>query len=172
MKVSPRFFVEVIPTPIGRMTVVVGTNGFVTQLWTEDRGQEFTSRDGYESDPDMTLSVRTQILEYTHGDRTDFALDLNPAGTPFQRLVWGQLVKIPYGTTWSYGQLAASISRPKACRAVGSANGSNPISIIIPCHRVIGGNGSLTGYGGGLSMKRRLLQLEGCLPQNLFDGEI
>ena len=101
-----------------------------------------------------------QLGEYFAGERTDFDLPLDPAGTPFQLAVWQALRDIPYARTWSYGQLAARVGNPNASRAVGLANGRNPISIGVPCHRVIGTNGSLTGYGGGLDRKRLLLDLE------------
>lgn len=101
-----------------------------------------------------------QFAEYFAGTRTAFTLRLAPAGTPFQRAVWEALLTIPYGATWSYVQLARAIGRPSAVRAVGLANGANPLAIVIPCHRVIGSNGRLTGYGGGLSAKRYLLDLE------------
>jgi len=101
-----------------------------------------------------------QLEEYFAGDRKTFSLTLAPEGTEFQRAVWSELQKIPYGETVSYKDLAARIGRPKAVRAVGAANGANPIPIIIPCHRVIGNDGSLTGFGGGLPLKKRLLELE------------
>jgi methylated-DNA-[protein]-cysteine S-methyltransferase len=101
-----------------------------------------------------------QLKEYFAGKRRAFDLALIPQGTDFQRAVWQQLRSIPYGETISYRELAERIGKPKAVRAVGAANGSNPIPIIIPCHRVIGNNGSLTGFGGGLPLKRRLLELE------------
>ena len=101
-----------------------------------------------------------QFDEYFAGKRQTFDLPLSPKGTPFQQTVWKQLQEIPYGKTISYAQLAKAINHPKACRAVGSANGKNPISIIIPCHRVIASNGSLGGYTGGLDIKTQLLALE------------
>ena len=103
---------------------------------------------------------RGQLAEYFVGTRMDFELTLNPAGTPFQLTVWSALREIPYGATASYGKIAAAIGRPDAARAVGWANGQNPIPIIVPCHRVIGADGSLTGYGGGLPAKRWLLAHE------------
>jgi methylated-DNA-[protein]-cysteine S-methyltransferase len=102
-----------------------------------------------------------QLAEYFGGDRREFDLPLRLQGTDFQRRVWRVLTEIPYGETWSYGQLAKRIDNPKGCRAVGMANGRNPISILVPCHRVIGANGSLTGYGGGVDRKRWLLAHEG-----------
>jgi methylated-DNA-[protein]-cysteine S-methyltransferase len=101
-----------------------------------------------------------QLDEYFAGERTEFDLPLNPAGTPFQRRVWDALKTIPYGEIRSYGEIAEQIGRPGAARAVGLANGRNPISIVVPCHRVIGASGALTGYGGGLERKQYLLDLE------------
>jgi methylated-DNA-[protein]-cysteine S-methyltransferase len=104
--------------------------------------------------------VARQIEEYLNGKRTEFDLPLKPEGTEFQRAVWKALQTIPYGETRSYRDIAEQIGSPKACRAVGMANHRNPITIIIPCHRVIGTDGSLTGYGGGLKLKQQLLDLE------------
>jgi methylated-DNA-[protein]-cysteine S-methyltransferase len=104
--------------------------------------------------------VRAQLAEYFDGRRRAFDVPLKPAGSPFEVAVWGALVEIPYGETLSYGELASRIGRPGAPRAVGVANARNPIAVIIPCHRVIGADGSLTGFGGGLERKRLLLDLE------------
>jgi methylated-DNA-[protein]-cysteine S-methyltransferase len=104
--------------------------------------------------------VRRQLEAYFAGELTDFDVPLAAAGTPFQRRVWEELRRIPYGETWSYGELARRLGDPKACRAVGLANGRNPIGIVVPCHRVIGANGALTGYGGGIERKRWLLAHE------------
>jgi methylated-DNA-[protein]-cysteine S-methyltransferase len=104
--------------------------------------------------------VVSQLTEYFAARRQQFDLPLAPAGTPFQQRVWAALLEIPYGQTTSYGELASRIGRQSASRAVGLANGSNPLPIVIPCHRVIGANGKLTGYGGGLPIKERLLALE------------
>jgi methylated-DNA-[protein]-cysteine S-methyltransferase len=114
--------------------------------WTEDRN--------------IFAEAIRQLTEYFAGERKTFRLELDPSGTEFQRSVWRELREIPYGETISYKQLAERISKPKAVRAVGAANGANPIPIIIPCHRVIGHDGSLTGFGGGLPLKKRLLELE------------
>jgi methylated-DNA-[protein]-cysteine S-methyltransferase len=114
----------------------------------------------WKSDQTPFAEVIRQLLEYFSGERKEFDLPLAPEGTDFQLEVWRSLRTIPYGETISYAQLAQRISNPKAVRAVGLANGCNPIPIIIPCHRVIGSNGSLTGFGGGLSTKRKLLDLE------------
>ncbi|MFN0148696.1 MAG: methylated-DNA--[protein]-cysteine S-methyltransferase [Dehalococcoidia bacterium] len=113
-----------------------------------------------EEDDGLIRAARTQFAAYFRGELTEFDLPLAPAGTPFQLQVWEALRGIPYGETISYGELARRIGRPAASRAVGAANGHNPIGIVVPCHRVIGANGSLTGYGGGLDRKRTLLALE------------
>lgn len=110
--------------------------------------------------PQLFDRVRSQLDEYFAGRRKQFDLQLAPMGTDFQEKVWQELVKIPYGRTITYGELAKRIGNPKASRAVGLANGKNPISIIVPCHRVIGANGSLTGFGGGLEAKQYLLEHE------------
>ena len=109
--------------------------------------------------------ARDQLSEYFRGERTAFDLPLAPRGTTFQRQVWLALAAIPYGETISYAALAARIGRPTASRAVGAANGRNPLPIVLPCHRVIGAGGDLTGFGGGLPVKRFLLELEGALPR-------
>jgi methylated-DNA-[protein]-cysteine S-methyltransferase len=111
-------------------------------------------------DPTPFTEVIRQLKEYFAAQRTDFDLPLRLAGTPFQRSVWAALREIPFGQTMSYGQLAQRIGRPAAVRAVGLANGRNPIGIIVPCHRVVGATGALTGYGGGLERKQYLLELE------------
>lgn len=110
--------------------------------------------------PLLGLTVR-QLADYFDGKLREFSVPLAPAGTPFQRTVWNALLEIPFGVTTTYGDIARLIGRPSAVRAVGAANGANPIPIIIPCHRVIGRDGSLTGYGGGIATKRLLLGLEG-----------
>jgi methylated-DNA-[protein]-cysteine S-methyltransferase len=120
-----------------------------TDGWTEDAAAA-----------PLAAAIR-QLSEYFAGSRRVFDLPLRMQGTLFQQRVWRQLAEIPYGTTWSYGELAKRIDNPSASRAVGLANGRNPISILVPCHRVIGADGSLTGYGGGLDRKRWLLAHEG-----------
>jgi methylated-DNA-[protein]-cysteine S-methyltransferase len=111
-------------------------------------------------DPAQLEPAATQLGEYFAGERTAFDLELSPEGTDFQRRVWAMLREIPYGKTTTYGSLANELGNPKTVRAVGLANGRNPIAVIIPCHRVIGADGSLTGFGGGLDRKRALLDLE------------
>ena len=105
-----------------------------------------------------------QILEYLEGKRVDFELTLDLRGTPFQKRVWAELLRIPYGETQSYADVARAIGKPRAMRAVGTANGANPIPLVVPCHRVIASDGTLGGYGGGLDLKRQLLAMERALP--------
>jgi methylated-DNA-[protein]-cysteine S-methyltransferase len=116
--------------------------------------------DGRVEKTPVLAATAAQLREYFAGTRTTFDLPLAPEGTPFQKLVWDQLLEIPYGVTRSYGEVARAIGRPAASRAVGAANGKNPIAIIIPCHRVIGADGTLTGYGGGMPTKQWLLEHE------------
>ena len=113
----------------------------------------------------LLAEAQRQLEEYFAGARTSFDLPLAPHGTPFQQAVWGALLDIPYGETRSYGQIAAAVGRPKASRAVGGACHCNPIAIIVPCHRVVGASGNLTGYAGGLDLKAALLALEQKKPQ-------
>lgn len=121
--------------------------------------------DWREGDHAALRAARSQLEEYFAGGRREFDLPLAPRGTAFQREVWRTLATIPYGETISYAQLAQRVGKPTAMRAVGAANGRNPLPIVLPCHRVIGADGSLTGFGGGLPTKQFLLQLEGALPQ-------
>lgn len=124
--------------------------------------EESLGRDGYEihHDPSVTQPVRQQIEEYTRGDRLTFDLPLALNGTEWQRRVWRALTDIPFGQTRSYGEIASDLCTHRAARAVGRANGSNPIPLVVPCHRVVGADGSLTGFGGGLHLKTRLLEHE------------
>lgn len=116
--------------------------------------------EGAREDAGAFAEVLAQLDDYFEGRRTAFELPLAPRGTAFQRRVWGALAAIPYGTTTTYAAIAQSIGQPRAVRAVGAANGKNPLSIVVPCHRVIGKDGTLTGYAGGIPSKRRLLELE------------
>jgi methylated-DNA-[protein]-cysteine S-methyltransferase len=138
---------------------------------TRERAVAVLERHWPDAQPDPEApplpAVRRQLAEYLAGRRRDFDLPLETGGTPFQRLCWEALRRIPYGATRTYGEMAREIGRPRAVRAVGHANHDNPIGVIIPCHRVIGANGSLTGYAGGLDMKRVLLELEGVVPLSL-----
>jgi methylated-DNA-[protein]-cysteine S-methyltransferase len=157
----------ILDSPIGPLTVVAADQT-VTALYLDaarSRGARNESGSdilGPAADPasEPFATASDQLADYFAGRRTEFTLPLAPAGTPFQRRVWAGLQAIPYGETWSYGQLASKIGNPAAARAVGLANGRNPIAVVIPCHRVIGSDGSLTGYGGGLDRKRYLLDLE------------
>ena len=128
---------------------------------TGEGKREFTYDPKWQENSEMFRDAERQILEFLAGKRKQFDLLLNPQGTDFQKEVWGELMKIDYGETASYGEVAKNIGRPKASRAVGAANGKNPIPLIIPCHRVIGASGKLTGYALGLKAKEFLLQLEG-----------
>jgi methylated-DNA-[protein]-cysteine S-methyltransferase len=155
---EPRFHSR-CESPVGTLLLVAGQSG-LSQIWFEGKAGRAVL--GAESREDQVAlrEVRRQLHAYFAGELESFDLELAPEGTPFQQKVWGELLKIPYGETISYGELARRIGNPNASRAVGLANGSNPIPIIIPCHRVIGSNGKLTGYGGGLPIKEKLLALE------------
>ena len=145
-------------SPVGLLTLA-GKDGRLRHLRMVDQTYE-PSRDGWETDRTAFADAVEQLADYFAGQRTDFDLRLDLVGTEFQRRVWAALLTIPYGQTRSYGEIARQIGSPGAFRAVGLANGHNPIGIIVPCHRVIGSNGSLTGYGGGLARKRALLDME------------
>ncbi|WP_313022713.1 methylated-DNA--[protein]-cysteine S-methyltransferase [Mobilicoccus sp.] len=148
-------------SPVGDLTLVSDGAHLVGLYMTDQRHRPEETTFGPRAD-DVTpfAAARGQLAEYFAGERTAFDLPLAPAGTEFQRRVWAALLTIPYGHTWSYGELATRIGNPRASRAVGLANGRNPIGIVVPCHRVVGSGGSLTGYGGGLERKRLLLDLE------------
>jgi len=145
-------------SPVGMLTLA-GKHGRLMHLRMEDQTYE-PSRDGWVRDDRAFPDAVDQLSAYFAGDLTEFNLELDIVGTEFQRRVWTALLTIPYGETRSYGEIARQIGAPGAFRAVGLANGHNPIGIIVPCHRVIGANGSLTGYGGGLDRKRMLLDME------------
>jgi methylated-DNA-[protein]-cysteine S-methyltransferase len=145
-------------SPIGPLTLA-GHDGRLQHLRMVDQTYE-PSRAGWEQVDDAFGDAVDQLDRYFAGDLTDFDLELDMVGTEFQRRVWQALTTIPYGETRSYGEIAAQIGSAGASRAVGLANGHNPISIVVPCHRVIGAKGALTGYGGGLERKRHLLEME------------
>jgi methylated-DNA-[protein]-cysteine S-methyltransferase len=149
---------RVVDSPVGLLTLA-GRNGTLNHLRMVGQTYE-PNRAGWTRDDDAFQAATEQLSAYFAGELTDFDLELELAGTSFQRCVWAALQTIPYGETRSYGQIATQIGAPSASRAVGLANGRNPIGIIVPCHRVIGASGSLTGYGGGLDRKRALLELE------------
>jgi methylated-DNA-[protein]-cysteine S-methyltransferase len=148
-----------LDSPLGRLLVTRDDAG-ITGLYLPDGKHAKPVDPAWTPDDDAFTDVRAQLAEYFAGNRQDFDLPLHPSGSAFQLRVWQQLRSIPYGVTTSYGQLAAELDPPGFSRAVGSANGRNPISIIVPCHRVVGADGSLTGYGGGLPAKRWLLEHE------------
>ncbi|MEO5668769.1 MAG: methylated-DNA--[protein]-cysteine S-methyltransferase [Bdellovibrionota bacterium] len=151
-----------IKTPVGMLKLVAHDKGIVALLWEKEKlGRVKLGELKNSSKHSVLLEGEKQLKEYFAGKRTRFDLPLDPIGTDFQKKVWKALRKIPFGKTQSYGELAKKIDSPKASRAVGAANGRNPISIIVPCHRVIGMNGTLTGFAGGLNVKATLLNLEG-----------
>jgi methylated-DNA-[protein]-cysteine S-methyltransferase len=150
----------VVDSPYGPLTLVA-TDGLLSGLYMVQQRHRPAEETFGAPDPRPFVEARRQLDAYFDRRLTDFALPLHLAGTPFQRSVWAQLERIPYGETRSYGELAEALGKPGASRAVGLANGKNPVGIIVPCHRVIGSTGSLTGYGGGLDRKQRLLVFEG-----------
>jgi methylated-DNA-[protein]-cysteine S-methyltransferase len=146
-------------SPIGEL-LLVGDGEMLSGLYMQDgRKPQRIAPDWSESAAPFTDAKR-QLEEYFAGERTTFDIPLAPDGAPFEREVWHALEGIPYGETVSYGEIARRVGQPGAARAVGTANGRNPIAVIVPCHRVIGANGALTGFGGGLERKRLLLELE------------
>lgn len=150
-------------TPIGWLELKGDASGLVSVLFIDDKSVPKT--DVSETLPVPLQKTRLQLTEYFEGSRKTFDLPLNPQGTDFQKRVWKQLQEISFGKTTSYQKMANALGDPKVIRAAASANGKNPISIIIPCHRVIGSNGSLTGYAGGLHRKKWLLQHESPVTQ-------
>jgi methylated-DNA-[protein]-cysteine S-methyltransferase len=146
-------------SPIGEL-LVVGDGVSLTQLHMQGGRTRAAIDPSWQRDDSAFTRVRHQLDEYFAGTRNTFELPLSMAGGEFERRVWDELLAIPYGETASYGEIAARVGNPGAARAVGLANGRNPIAVIVPCHRVIGSDGSLTGYGGGLERKRLLLDLE------------
>ncbi len=161
-------YAQVLESPVGALLIVVdGTGALVSIEFCDDRGcagriERLQLEGALVECPSARCNAAVEQLgEYFRGERREFTLPLAPSGTAFQKRVWSELCKIPYGSTISYRELAERIGQPTATRAVGAANGQNPISIVVPCHRVIGANGSLTGYGGGPPRKQALLELEG-----------
>src|SRR5262245_27159989 len=150
-----------MPSPIGRLTLAGDGRALSAIFFERDARLPGGPAKGWAEDDARLREARRQLEQYFAGKRTAFDLPLAMKGTPFQQQVWNALLRIPFGATASYGAIAAAIGRPAASRAVGGANHRNPIPIVVPCHRVIGSDGSLTGYGGGEATKRRLLALEG-----------
>jgi methylated-DNA-[protein]-cysteine S-methyltransferase len=154
----PPFYTR-IESPVGPLLLVADDAGLCQILFINGRHPAHPELSWRQDRAPHTDTIR-QLQAYFAGELENFDLQLAPEGTPFQLDVWRRLCDIPYGKTISYGELAGLMGNPNACRAVGLANGSNPIPIVIPCHRVIGSNGKLTGYGGGLPIKEKLLALE------------
>lgn len=160
---DPHFSVT-MPSPVGQLTLVATSHGLRAVLWPADEGR-VALPDTIHEQPSHPVLVETrrQLEEYFAGSRREFDIPLDLRGTEFQRAAWQALAGIPYGTTATYSEQATRIGRPRAVRAVGAANGRNPVSIVLPCHRVVGRDGSLTGFAGGLESKRILLHLEGAI---------
>ncbi len=154
---------RLLESPLGNVIVAGDREGLRRVDFQICRHGRISIPEDWEEDPSFPLLQRAgeQLTAYFEGRRRSFSLPLAPVGTPFQKRVWAELQRIAYGETLTYSQLAKRAGRPRAIRAAGASNGKNPISIVIPCHRVLGKNGSLTGYGGGLEKKRALLELEG-----------
>ncbi len=158
---SPQLYTT-ISSPVGEL-LLVGDERALRGLYLQHGPHPAAIEPGWRAASEPFADVCAQLDEYFAGQRHEFELELEPSGTTFQRRVWSALESIPYGTTETYGELARRLGVPRASRAVGRANGRNPISIVVPCHRVIGTGGNLTGYGGGIERKRTLLELEGSL---------
>lgn len=153
-----------VPSPVGELTLVASERGLAAILWEDDDPKRVKLQPRAEQpEHPVLVEAARQLGEYFAGERTAFDLPLDFHGTDFQKAVWAQLLAIPFGETRSYAEVARAVGRPTAFRAVGAANGRNPISIVAPCHRVIGTNGTLTGFAGGLDGKALLLRLEGAL---------
>ena len=148
-----------VDSPIGEL-LLLGEGDVLHGLYMQAGRKPMRIQPRWQRDDDAFPDVREQLAEYFAGERDSFDIQMHLEGSGFQRTVWHALTEIPYGETISYGELARRIGRPDLARAVGTANGQNPIAVIVPCHRVIGSNGKLVGYGGGLDNKRRLLELE------------
>ena len=152
---------KMIDSPVGRLTLVATDDGVAAILWENDRPNRVRlTMDAEDNEHPRLVEAERQLKQYFSGERRDFDVALDVTGTPFQRRVWTALMTIPFGETRSYKEIASQIGNPGAVRAVGAANGRNPVSIITPCHRVIGATGELTGFAGGLDTKARLLGLE------------
>jgi methylated-DNA-[protein]-cysteine S-methyltransferase len=153
-----------VASPVGKLMLVASESGLAAILWENDDPDRVRLGSIMEGrGHPVLIAAERQLAEYFAGERKRFDLPLDFNGTEFQKQVWSALLTIPFGETRSYAEIARMIGRPAACRAVGAANRKNPISIVAPCHRVIGANGTLTGFAGGLKAKEYLLQLEGFL---------
>lgn len=153
---------KIIPSPVGDLRLVANDEALIAVLWENGRSKPMRLGNLVQNDHHpVLLETERQLKEYFRGKRKAFSLKLELIGTKFQKDVWEMLLAIPFGETRSYGELARQLGNPRATRAVGAANGRNPIPIVVPCHRVIGASGKLTGFGGGLNVKAHLLELEG-----------
>lgn len=154
-------YYKIIWSPVGELTLVADDRGLAAILWEDDKPDRVRlGALSEKADHSILIETERQLGEYFAGTRRTFDVPLSFAGTDFQKRVWAALLAIPFGETRSYGEIAHQLGAPGASRAVGAANGRNPISIIAPCHRVVGSNGKLTGFAGGLEAKRFLLDLE------------
>jgi methylated-DNA-[protein]-cysteine S-methyltransferase len=167
MKVEKRYWAP-IPSKFGNFAAWVDEDGRLLRFNLRARNAAHVDPLA-EKNEKALRGVQKQVAEYDAGKRRDFEFELLPEGPDFHRSVWDELLKIPFGTTTSYGAIAKTLGAPNAARAVGVANGANPIALVIPCHRVIGSNGTLTGYGGGLPLKRALLEHEARVAGTRFD---
>ncbi|MBV9998052.1 MAG: methylated-DNA--[protein]-cysteine S-methyltransferase [Verrucomicrobia bacterium] len=159
---KPNYVYKVIDSPVGKLKLVASQKGLAAVLWENDDPRRVRLSPVEEDTAHPLLAeAEQQLKEYFSGQRKSFSLRLDPVGTPFQNRVWQALLGIPFGETRRYGELAEQLGSASARRAVGAANGRNPIAIVVPCHRVIGASGELTGFAGGLEVKKRLLMLEG-----------
>jgi methylated-DNA-[protein]-cysteine S-methyltransferase len=161
---EPNMYHHTMDSPIGGLLLVGDADALHGVYFQSGKRGPTRPDKSWERSDKPFREVMKQLKAYFAGRLTEFDLPLAPQGTEFQMRVWEALRAIPYGETWSYGELARRIRKPAASRAVGAANGQNPIPVIVPCHRVIGADGSLTGFGGGLPIKQKLLALEGALP--------
>jgi methylated-DNA-[protein]-cysteine S-methyltransferase len=156
------YYDKTVDSPIGELRLVASNDGLAAILWEKERpGRVRLNIVAEDKSHPILVEAERQLRDYFAGKRKTFALKLDFAGTDFQKKVWQALLTIPFGETRSYGEIARQIGRPNAVRAVGAANGRNPIAIVAPCHRVIGSTGKLTGFAGGLAAKAKLLDIEG-----------
>ena len=171
MTLKPVLHSTTHPTPVGELTLIASDRGLRAILWPRLSPQRAGISPRPHRNPDHSILRKTvqQLDEYFAGRRTSFHLPLDLDGTRFQLAAWRSLADIPFGTTTTYGRQAAALGIPKAARALGAANGANPVCIVLPCHRVIGADGSLTGFGGGLPTKQWLLDHEAQVARTIFD---
>lgn len=156
------YYYKTMQSVVGKLKLVASDEGLAAILWENDNPQRVQLDPLIENkNHPILIQAERELTEYFDGKRKTFAVKLNPKGTAFQNKVWNALKTIPFGETRSYGEVAKQIGSARAVRAVGAANGKNPLSVIVPCHRVIGASGDLTGFAGGLKTKERLLALEG-----------